>query len=153
VAELASIVYLARIDVLVWIPIVIPANSSAQDSQLKTVEMPSETTEPSFVASILLVEDNAVNKRIAIRMLEKAGHDVIAAGDGETALAQWQSRPFDAIFMDCHMPGMDGYQATQRSKSRKGRSRIPIIALTASAMTGERERCLESGMDDYLPNR
>jgi len=80
-----------------WIPIVIPANSSAQDSQLKTVEMPSETTEPSFVASILLVEDNAVNKRIAIRMLEKAGHDVIAAGDGETALAQWQSRPFDAI--------------------------------------------------------
>jgi CheY-like chemotaxis protein len=102
-------------------------------------------------ASILLVEDNPVNQRIAQKLLEKAGHHVVAAPDGEAALREWQTKPFDAIFMDCQMPGMDGFEATAEIRKRETTgNHIPIIALTAGAMKGERERCLASGMDDYL---
>jgi len=129
-----------------WIPAAVPAATPEPSPALSVAE---QEHPPS--ASILLVEDNAVNQRIALSLLRKAGHFVIAASDGETALRQWRSHPFDAIFMDCHMPGIDGYEATKEiRKAEDGRSRIPIIALTASAMNGERERCLESGMDDYL---
>lgn len=102
-------------------------------------------------ASILLVEDNPVNQRIAATMVEKAGHRVTLATDGDSALQAWEGQRFDAVLMDCQMPGMDGFQATAEIRRREGAGRhTPIIALTASVMKGERERCLAAGMDDFL---
>ncbi|MGC4051207.1 MAG: ATP-binding protein [Paludibaculum sp.] len=108
--------------------------------------------QPDHVAArILLAEDNAVNQRIAKRLLERAGHQVTIANDGESAVRRWSESEFDAVFMDCQMPGIDGYQATgEIRKLEKGLRHTPIIALTAAAMGGERERCLGAGMDDYL---
>ncbi|QOY91483.1 hybrid sensor histidine kinase/response regulator [Paludibaculum fermentans] len=102
-------------------------------------------------ARILLAEDNAVNQRIAKRLIERAGHQVTIVNDGESAIRRWREAEFDAVFMDCQMPGIDGYEATgEIRRLEKGLRRTPIIALTAAAMGGERERCLSAGMDDYL---
>lgn len=102
-------------------------------------------------AHILLAEDNPVNQTIARRLLERAGHNVTIVGDGESAVEAWQAGRFDAVFMDCQMPGIDGYEATgEIRKLEHGLRHTPIIALTAAAMDGERKRCLEAGMDDYL---
>lgn len=106
---------------------------------------------------ILLAEDNPVNQRLALRLLEKEGHSVAVAANGKEALAQFvaQSRrgqPFDMILMDVQMPVMDGYEAALeiRRAEKQGEGHIPIVALTAHAMSGDRERCLASGMDDFL---
>ncbi|WP_321476763.1 ATP-binding protein [uncultured Paludibaculum sp.] len=102
-------------------------------------------------ARILLAEDNPVNQRIAKRLLERAGHEVTIANDGHSAVQAWQRERFDAVFMDCQMPGIDGYEATgEIRKLENGLRHTPIIALTAAAMGGERERCIRAGMDDYL---
>jgi CheY-like chemotaxis protein/HPt (histidine-containing phosphotransfer) domain-containing protein len=101
---------------------------------------------------ILLVEDNAVNQRVALSMLEKFGHQVDTVDDGVAALKQLEAQCYDLVFMDCQMPVMDGYEATRRIRSREkmtGRH-VPVIAMTAHAMRGDRERCLECGMDDYI---
>ncbi|MFM9886454.1 MAG: response regulator [Burkholderiales bacterium] len=110
-------------------------------------------------ARILLVEDTAVNQSIGIMMLEAIGCGVTCAEDGSVALRLVDESPFDLILMDCQMPVMDGYAATAEIRAREaraapayaGRRRVPIIALTAHAMQGDRERCLAAGMDDYLP--
>jgi two-component system, sensor histidine kinase and response regulator len=101
---------------------------------------------------ILLAEDNAVNQRLAMRILEKAGHTVVLANNGREALAALQTQAFDLILMDVQMPEMDGFEATRAiRKSEAGRNtHIPIVAMTAHAMTGDRERCLSAGMDDYI---
>jgi len=101
---------------------------------------------------VLLTEDNAVNQRLAMRILEKAGHRVELAGNGLEALAALERSEFDVVMMDVQMPEMDGFEATAEIRNReKGTGRhIPIIAMTAHAMTGDRERCLERGMDDYI---
>jgi CheY-like chemotaxis protein len=101
---------------------------------------------------ILLAEDNRVNQRIAIRLLEKRGHHVVLAGNGEEALGALAQRTFDLVLMDGHMPGMDGFDATIaiREKEKSTGLHQPIIAMTAMAMTGDRERCLAAGMDGYL---
>lgn len=99
---------------------------------------------------VLLVEDNAVNEKIAVRLLQKLGCVVDCARDGESAVSLCDRRNYDAILMDCQMPGMDGYEATKVIRGRETNARTPIIALTANAMAGDRERCLGSGMDDYL---
>jgi two-component system, sensor histidine kinase and response regulator len=101
---------------------------------------------------ILLAEDNRVNQTIAIRLLEKRGHRVVLAGNGEEALAALAQRTFDLVLMDGHMPGMDGFEATIaiREKEKSTGLHQPIIAMTAMAMTGDRERCLAAGMDGYL---
>jgi len=109
---------------------------------------------PPFTAlAILLAEDNPVNQKLARRMLEKRGHKVVTAGNGTEALAAFERQPFDAVLMDVQMPEMDGFEATAgiRTRERQTGTRIPIIALTAHAMRGDRERCLEAGMDDYVP--
>jgi len=101
---------------------------------------------------LLLAEDNIVNQRVATRILEKWGCRVDAVANGIEALHGFASLRYDAILMDCQMPEMDGYAATQairRSEERSG-TRIPIIAMTANAMAGDRERCMQAGMDAYV---
>jgi two-component system sensor histidine kinase/response regulator len=101
---------------------------------------------------ILLAEDNIVNQTLASRLLEKRGHDVTVAGNGKQALAVFEKQAFDAILMDVQMPEMDGFETTaaiRESEKFTGRH-IPIIAMTAHAMKGDKERCLASGMDGYL---
>jgi CheY-like chemotaxis protein len=103
---------------------------------------------------ILLAEDNPVNQKLAIKQLEKQGHATQVAENGKLAVEAWQTGDFDLILMDMMMPEMDGLEATRRIREIElaaGRNhRIPIIAMTANAMTGDRERCLEAGMDGYV---
>ncbi len=101
---------------------------------------------------ILLAEDNRVNQRIAIRLLEKRGHHVVLAGNGEEALAALAQHLFDLVLMDVHMPRMDGFAATMEIREREKLTGLhqPVIAMTALAMKGDRERCTAAGMDGYL---
>jgi PAS domain S-box-containing protein len=101
---------------------------------------------------VLLAEDNQVNQRLAVRLLEKRGHRVSVADNGREAVAAHTAQPFDLILMDVQMPEMDGFEATAaiRARERDGAPRVPIVAMTAHAMKGDRERCLLAGMDDYL---
>ena len=101
---------------------------------------------------ILLAEDNRVNRKVAVKMLSRWGHEVAVAHDGLEALAAVERESFDLVLMDVQMPKMDGLQATDaiRQLDSETASRIPIIAMTAHAMRGDRELCLEAGMDDYV---
>ncbi len=106
-----------------------------------------------FKADILLVEDNPVNSEVALRMLGKFGCRVDHAVNGRAALEAWEQGRYDLIFMDCQMPVMDGYRATEKIReSEEGgeKKRVPIVAMTAHALQGDRDRCLEAGMDDFL---
>jgi CheY-like chemotaxis protein len=98
---------------------------------------------------VLIVEDSVVNQKIAARMLQRRGFHVEVVGNGQEAVDAVAARDFDLIFMDCQMPVMDGYEATRQIRT-SGNSRIPIIALTANSMEGDREKCLAAGMTDYL---
>jgi two-component system sensor histidine kinase/response regulator len=113
-------------------------------------EPPSPALEDS--ARVLLVEDNAINREVALAMLETLGCEVETAEDGASAVEAASRGRFDVILMDCQMPGMDGFTATRRIRELEaGRGpRTPIVALTANAMTGDRERCLAAGMDDFV---
>jgi len=101
---------------------------------------------------ILLAEDNVVNQTLAKRLLEKRGHTVVVTGSGREALASVEQQRFDLVLMDVHMPDMDGLEATSaiREKERATRTHLPIIAMTACAMKGDRDRCLQAGMDGYV---
>jgi signal transduction histidine kinase/ActR/RegA family two-component response regulator len=101
------------------------------------------------LGSVLVVEDNEVNARVAARVLERLGYEAEIAGDGREAVAACERRAFDAVLMDCQMPEMDGLEATARIRAVEGARRTPIVALTAGAE--ERARCLAAGMDDLLP--
>jgi PAS domain S-box-containing protein len=106
---------------------------------------------PSRDARILLVEDNAVNRRVAVAMLGRLGFAAELASDGAAAIDRWRADSYDLILMDCQMPLLDGYEATERIRLAEPPGiRVPIIALTAGTMVGDRERCLAAGMDDYL---
>jgi signal transduction histidine kinase/ligand-binding sensor domain-containing protein/ActR/RegA family two-component response regulator len=100
---------------------------------------------------VLVAEDNKVNQRLAKAVLENAGHKVVVVGNGSEAIEAWANQRFDVVLMDVQMPVMDGLEASAAiRKAESGGSHIPIIALTANAMSGDRELCLASGMDDYL---
>ena len=102
--------------------------------------------------SVLVAEDNEVNQLVIETMLVKRGFSVDIAGDGADALAKLAHGRYAAVFMDCQMPNLDGYEATARIRAaERGGDRLPVIAMTAHAMAGDRERCLAAGMDDYLP--
>jgi PAS domain S-box-containing protein len=101
---------------------------------------------------ILLAEDNAVNQRLAVRLLEKQGHAVVVAGNGKEALRAVEGQSFDLVLMDVQMPEMDGLEATARIREweKAGGKHVPIVAMTAQVMKGDREQCLQAGMDAYL---
>ena len=102
---------------------------------------------------VLLVEDHPVNQQVARRLLERLGLKVELAGNGAEALEKINAQQFELVLMDCQMPVLDGYSATRRLRERELREavpRLPVIAMTAHAMAGDRERCLDAGMDDYL---
>jgi CheY-like chemotaxis protein len=101
---------------------------------------------------VLLAEDNPVNKRLASRLLEKRGHQVSLASNGREALEAVKKQSFDLVLMDVQMPEMDGFEATAaiREWEKQNGKRVPVIALTAHAMKGDKEQCLAVGMDGYL---
>ena len=103
------------------------------------------------VQRVLVVDDNPINQRVAVKMLEKLGCRVDLAGTGMEALAAICRHPYPLVFMDCQMPELDGFETTRliRSQEQPG-TRLPIIAMTANAMAGDREACLKAGMDDFI---
>lgn len=126
----------------------------------RRVEPPSPVADtpaaspPAAALRVLLVEDNEVNQRLGVRLLEKLGCSVDLASNGQEAILLWQAIRYDCIFMDCRMPVMDGYEATHEIRRREAadsnRCRTPIFAFTANSTPGEREKCMDSGMDDFV---
>ena len=109
---------------------------------------------PSLAGRVLLAEDNRVNQEYAMALLEDLGVMTDLAVDGREALRKLELNEYDLVLMDCQMPELDGFEATaeiRRREARSGGRRMPILALTANAMSGDRERCIKAGMDDYLP--
>jgi CheY-like chemotaxis protein len=98
---------------------------------------------------ILMAEDNPINQRVGMLILQRAGFLIDVVSDGHEAVAAHTANPYDLILMDCQMPAMDGFEASREIRSLKSKQPI-IIAVTANALAGERERCLRAGMDDYL---
>ena len=137
-----------------------------QSNLLETIEyvlgrahsgVPAKPADPTLELDpsplrILVAEDNFVNQRLAARLLEKRGHSVTIADNGRAAVQAFEREPYDLVLMDVQMPEMDGFEATAaiRDKERAVGGHIPIVALTANAMKGDSERCLNSGMDAYL---
>ncbi|MCE5315087.1 MAG: response regulator [Armatimonadota bacterium] len=127
-------------------------------SRSHSLERPIDNDKPDNSARaykslrILLAEDNIVNQKLATRLLKKRGHDVTVAGNGKEALTALENGSFDFVLMDVQMPEMDGLETTGeiRKKEKETHQHIPIIAMTAHAMKGDRERCLEAGMDAYI---
>ncbi|MCA8973399.1 MAG: response regulator [Planctomycetes bacterium] len=132
----------------VWFVIPLPV---AADAPGRAADEPVELSRLPSRPEVLLAEDNAVNQRVAVQMLERIGCDVTLAANGEEALGLLAGRCFDVVLMDCQMPVMDGFEATRRIR-RLGVpwSDVPIMALTANAMATDRQRCLDAGMDDHL---
>lgn len=126
------------------------------------VAFPESSAPPSFVGDrsedapeggtvirILMAEDNLINQRVGRLILQRAGFDVDLAKDGREAVEAHRKQPYDLILMDCQMPVMDGFEASRNIRQFENHQPV-IIAVTANALVGEREKCLEAGMDDYL---
>jgi CheY-like chemotaxis protein len=120
--------------------------------------MQAAPPQPSRQLHILLAEDHEVNQRLASRIIEKLGHSLVVVPDGALAVQAVARQTFDLILMDLQMPEMGGLEATARIREAESRAaaasgvhrHIPIVAMTAHAMSGDREECLQSGMDDYI---
>ena len=132
----------------------IPLRVSDRTPQRNSASQPPTTrAKPMFVGhTALVVEDNEINQKILVARLKRLGFRLKVAGNGQEAVEAVETYPFDLVLMDCQMPIMDGYEATERMRSSANPriAALPIIALTANAMSGERERCLEAGMNDFL---
>lgn len=99
---------------------------------------------------IMMAEDNPINQRVGKLILQRAGFNIDLVSDGNEALEAHRANPYDMILMDCQMPMMDGFEASRQIRSLTQQPQPVIIAVTANALVGERERCLKAGMDDYL---
>ena len=102
---------------------------------------------------VLLAEDNHINRKVALAILRRLGCESLAVDTGQAAIEALSAQDFDVVLMDCQMPVMDGYLATRKIRAGEGHVRnphIPIIAMTANAMSGDRDLCLQAGMSDYL---
>ena len=135
---------------------VIPVADGAKPTHSVSLKNMLEATlradTPPVSLHILLAEDNPVNQRLAMRLLERRGHRVDVASSGREAIDWLERDHFDLILMDLQMPDMDGLEATAmiREREKKQGGRTPIVALTAYTMKGDRERCLQAGMDNYI---
>jgi two-component system sensor histidine kinase/response regulator len=131
---------------------VLGARDGSDPTPLITRYSLQDAQDPSASLRVLLAEDNPVNQMLAARLLEKRGHQVVVVANGRQALAALEKEKFDLVLMDMQMPEMDGFEATLaiREKEKGGEMRQPVVALTAHAMKGDRERCLAAGMDGYL---
>ena len=122
-----------------------------REPRLEPTAVAPRSREPTFDGrAVLLAEDNEINQRVTVRILERHGLHVDVAPNGQIALDMHARRHYAAIFMDCQMPEVDGFEATAEIRRRETAQRIPIIALTANTMSGDRQRCLDAGMDDYV---
>jgi CheY-like chemotaxis protein len=110
------------------------------------------TTAPIGKLHILIADDNLVNLRLARGLLAKQGHSAVTVSSGREALAALEQQNFDLVLMDVQMPDMDGFETTKaiRARERISKTHLPIVAMTAHAMSGDRERCLAAGMDSYV---
>lgn len=124
------------------------ASQKIYEQENQKIDQTKEAAQNNLDADVLLVEDNRTNQMIASRLLEKAGCNVAIANNGVESIEQLQQKQFDIVLMDCQMPIMDGYEASQAI--RKSGNHIPIIALTANAQQTDREACLNAGMTDFL---
>ena len=125
--------------------------TSALASELIPSERIPMASRTSASRRILIVEDNVINQKVALRMLQKGGYDPTVAASGVEALEKIRDEKFAIVFMDCQMPDMDGYETTRAIRGLKSEARrTPIIAMTANSLEGDRERCLVAGMDDYI---
>lgn len=126
--------------------------SSEAEITIPAPEHPATTPGATRRMRILLAEDNLVNQRVAMGLLVKRGHDVVVAAHGQEALDLLQGDTFDLVLMDVQMPVMSGFEATAEIRRREAETatHLPIVAMTAHAMAGDRERCLDAGMDDYI---
>jgi len=129
-----------------------PADSSGLPALAAALAPAPAEGAPGCCRRILLVEDNAINRLLAVRLLEKRGHSVATAGNGREALAALDRECFDLVLMDVQMPEMNGFEATAaiRERERAAGTHLPIIAMTAHAMKGDEERCIAAGMDGYI---
>ena len=134
-----------------WFEIPLPAVAvEPQRGGARVVHL-SERRGGGDAALVLVVEDSPVNRLVAVRVLERCGFRAHVVNDGREALQALSTQRYDAVLMDCQMPDIDGYEATRELRRREGGGRhTPVIAMTAHAMTGDRERCLEAGMNDYI---
>jgi CheY-like chemotaxis protein len=137
----------------------------ARPSQLRGLLDPVDQTTSSPAAAVpqrsiagpvkvrvLLAEDNAVNQKVALIMLKGFGIEADVVATGVEALDALMGVSYDLVLMDCQMPEMDGFEATRRIREReRGSRRLPVVAMTANAMVGDREKCLKAGMDDHIP--
>jgi len=125
--------------------------SNAIDPQAADPAGQEPAVPPRGLGTLLVVEDHPINQEVAAGLIAKLGYSFHLAGDGAEALAALENGSYDAVLMDCHMPEMDGFQATREIRRREaGGSHIPIIAMTAGALIEDREKCTTAGMDDYL---
>jgi CheY-like chemotaxis protein len=125
--------------------------SASREGEERVHRGPVGTDAPLLQARVLVAEDNLVNQKVATRMLERLGCRVDVAATGSEALRMLEMFPYDVVFMDCNMPELDGFDAAAEVRRREGAGRrLPIVAMTAYAMQGDRERCLAAGMDDYI---
>ncbi len=118
---------------------------------VRSSQLPFGSRERLLRGRLLIVEDDRVNQRVIELLLEKLGLDSVIVGDGASAVEVATLEPWDAVLMDCQMPGMDGFEATRLIREKLAGKPLPIIALTANAMAGDREACLAAGMDDFIP--
>jgi signal transduction histidine kinase/CheY-like chemotaxis protein len=150
--EGTTITFIAYFHLSPVTPPALPIPSAIDLQGMNTLMDNNGTKEnPSRTIRILLAEDNLVNQRVAMSMLSKMGHRITLATNGLEAVEQWRKGDFDLILMDVHMPEMTGLQATMQIRREEAAgARVPIIAMTASAMSEERDRCLAAGMDDFI---